>query len=291
MSGPAPTVVWLDGDLRDPDVAAVHWSDHGVTVGDGVFETLKLVDGRPFALRRHLTRLGRSAHGLGLTPPTEDEVLGAVDAVCSAWGDRPGRLRITVTAGPGPMGSERCTGGPTLLVAVTAPAPVPTGTGAIVAVVPWTRNERGALAGLKTTSYGENVVALARARSVGAGEALLANTAGHLCEGTGSNVFVVDDDVLVTPPLRSGCLAGITRELLLEALERAGTPVVERDLPLDVLGCCPAAALTSSTRDVQPIATIVLDGGPRPLDVDHPLIVGARRAWAEAHGPGGTIDP
>lgn len=291
MSGPAPTVVWLDGDLRDPDVAAVHWSDHGVTVGDGVFETLKLVDGRPFALRRHLTRLGRSAHGLGLTPPTEDEVLGAVDAVCSAWGDRPGRLRITVTAGPGPMGSERGTGGPTLLVAVTAPAPVPTGTGAVVAVVPWTRNERGALAGLKTTSYGENVVALARARSVGAGEALLANTAGHLCEGTGSNVFVVDDDVLVTPPLRSGCLAGITRELLLEALERAGTPVVERDLPLDVLGRCPAAALTSSTRDVQPIATIVLDGGPRPLDVDHPLIVGARRAWAEAHGPGGTIDP
>jgi branched-chain amino acid aminotransferase len=189
------------------------------------------------------------------------------------------------------MGSERGTGGPTLLVAVTAPAPVPTGNGAVVAVVPWTRNERGALAGLKTTSYGENVVALARARSVGAGEALLANTAGHLCEGTGSNVFVVDDDVLVTPPLRSGCLAGITRELLLEAMERTGTPVVERDLPLDVLGRCPAAALTSSTRDVQAIATIVLDDGPRPLDVDHPLIVGARRAWAEAHGPGGSIDP
>lgn len=291
MSGPAPTVVWLDGDLRDPGEAAVHWSDHGVTVGDGVFETLKLVDGRPFALRRHLIRLGRSAHGLGLTPPTDDEVLGAVDAVCSAWGSRPGRLRITVTAGPGPMGSERGTGGPTLLVAVTTPAPVPKGAGAVVAVVPWTRNERGALAGLKTTSYGENVVALARARSLGAGEALLANTAGHLCEGTGSNVFVVDDDVLVTPPLHSGCLAGITRELLLEAMERAGTPVVVRDLPLDVLDRCPAAALTSSTRDVQAIATIVLDGGPRPLDVDHPLIVGARRAWAEAHGPGGSIDP
>ena len=291
MSGPAPTVVWLDGDLRDPEVAAVHWSDHGVTVGDGVFETLKLVDGRPFALRRHLTRLGRSAHGLGLTPPVEEQVLDAVDAVCAAWGPRPGRLRITVTAGPGPMGSERGPAGPTLLVAATEAAPPPTGAGAVVAPVPWTRNEHGALAGLKTTSYGENVVALARARAVGAGEALLANTAGRLCEGTGSNVFVVDDDVLVTPPLHSGCLAGITRELLLEALERDGTPVVERDLPLDVLGRCPAAALTSSTRDVQAIATIILDGGPRPLDVDHPLLVGARRAWAEAYGPGRSIDP
>ncbi len=291
MSDRRDAVVWLDGELRDPARASVHWSDHGITVGDGVFETLKLVDGRPFALRRHLTRLGRSAHGLGMTPPSEEQVLEAVDAVCSPWGTRPGRLRITVTAGPGPMGSERGTGGPTLLVAVTDAAPPTTGDGAIVAVVPWTRNETGALAGLKTTSYGENVVALTRARALGAGEALLANTAGQLCEGTGSNVFVVDDDVLVTPPLRSGCLAGITRELLLEAMERAGTPVVERDLPLDVLGRCPAAALTSSTRDVQAIATIVLDDGPRPLDVDHPLIVDARRAWAGAHGPGGSIDP
>jgi len=285
------TVVWLDGELRDPARAAVHWSDHGVTVGDGVFETLKLVDGRPFALRRHLTRLGRSAHGLGMTPPTEEQVLEAVDAVCSTWGTRPGRLRITVTAGPGPMGSERGHGGPTLLVAVTDAAPPTTGDGAIVAVVPWTRNETGALAGLKTTSYGENVVALARARALGAGEALLANTAGQLCEGTGSNVFVVVDDTLATPPLSSGCLAGITRELLLDALDRAGVSAVERDLPLEILDHCPAAALTSTTRDVQPIASIVRDGGSRTIDVDHPLLVSARRVWAEAYGPGTDLDP
>ena len=291
MSGPPATVVWLDGELRDPEVAAVHWSDHGLTVGDGVFETLKLVDGRPFALRRHLARLGRSASGLDLTPPADEEVTAAVEAACSAWGARPGRLRITVTAGPGPMGSERGDGGPTLVVAVTGAAPPPAGDGAVVAVVPWTRNESGALAGLKTTSYGENVVALARARALGAGEALLANTAGRLCEGTGSNVFVVVDDTLATPPLRSGCLAGITRELLLEALDRAGAPAVETDLPLDVLERCPAAALTSSTRDVQAIASIVLDGERRRLDVDHPLLVQARRVWAEAFGPGADLDP
>ncbi len=85
-----------------------------------------------------------------------------------------------------------------------------------VVTVPWPRNERGALAGLKTTSYAENVVALAYAQERGASEAIFANLAGHLCEGTGSNVFYVVDGELRTPTLAAGCLAGISRALLLE---------------------------------------------------------------------------
>ncbi len=290
MTDPTQAVVWLDGAIREPGLAAVPWSDHGVTVGDGIFETLLLVDGRPFALRRHLRRLARSADGLGIELPDGSTLRRAVSETCDAWGTAPGRLRITVTSGPGPMGSERGDAGPTLLVAATSvPAPAAATT---VALVPWTRNERGALAGLKTTSYGENVVALAAARQHGATEAVLANTAGELCEGTGSNILVVHGDDLVTPPLDSGCLAGITRELLLEALARAGTPAVERSLPFDVLLRCPAAALTSSTRNVQPIETVVdLDGGRRNLATDHPLLVTALRAWDDAHGPGTDPDP
>jgi branched-chain amino acid aminotransferase len=97
----ASTVVWLDGRLRDPADAQLHWSDHGITVGDGVFETIKLVDGEPFALRRHLERLSRSAAGLGLGAPDDRVLRGAVDEVCTAWGVRAGRLRITVTGGLG----------------------------------------------------------------------------------------------------------------------------------------------------------------------------------------------
>ena len=78
-----------------------------------------------------------------------------------------------------------------------------------VATVPWPRNERGALAGLKTTSYGENVRALARAHEHGASEAVFANLQGHLCEGTGTNVFYVIGGELRTPTLASGCLAGV----------------------------------------------------------------------------------
>lgn len=286
------TIVWLDGARRDPADAHLHWSDHGITVGDGVFETLKLVDGVPFALRRHLDRLERSASGLGLSAPDDRVLRSAVDEVCDAWGTRPGRLRITVTGGPGPMGSERGDAGPTLLIAAAEVATALAAPSATVALVPWTRNERGALAGLKTTSYGENVVALARARELGAAEALVANTVGHLCEGTGSNVFVVVDDRLATPPLSSGCLAGITRELLLEALAAAGVPAIVDDLSFDVMRSCDAAALTSSTRDVQPIGEVVdVDGTRRALDADHPLLRDAQRVWAEAFGPGRPLDP
>ena len=119
-----------------------------------------------------------------------------------------GRLRITWTAGPHPMGSGRGGGPATLVVAYSAIDHAAAET--TVVTVPWTRNENGATAGLKTTSYAENVIALAHARRHGGTEAILANTAGNLCEGTGSNVFYVVDGELRTPSLASGCLAGIT---------------------------------------------------------------------------------
>jgi branched-chain amino acid aminotransferase len=119
------------------------------------------------------------------------------------------------------------------------------------------RNERGALTGLKTTSYGENVVALGRAAQAGAGEAIFGNTVGALCEGTGSNVVVARGGRLVTPPLASGCLAGVTRALVLEVCD-----VEEADLPLDALATADEAFLTSTTREVQPIARV--DGAPLP---------------------------
>jgi branched-chain amino acid aminotransferase len=128
--------------------------------------------------------------------------------------------------------------------------------------VPWTRNERSSVAGAKTTSYAENVAALQAAHRQGASEALFGNSRGELCEGTGSNVFVVTGGEVLTPTLASGCLAGITRELLLEWAAKDGLPVFERELPLTVLDDAEAALLTSSTRDVQPVR--VLDGRALP---------------------------
>jgi len=275
-------VVWLGGTLVDPGTAAVHWSDHGITVGDGIFETLKLHRGQPFALRRHLERLERSATGLHLDVPDRELVVAAVTEVAAAWGTDPGRLRITVTAGPGPMGSDRGTDGPTLLV--TAGAMTVRTEPTDVVVVPWTRNENGALAGLKTTSYAENVLALAEATRTGASEAILANTAGNLCEGTGSNVVIGLDGVLVTPPLWSGCLAGVTRELLLEALAAEGHPVVEADVPMDELGRSTEAFLLSTGREVQPIRAI---GGHALPHCPGRLTTRAAEVWGRHFAEGG----
>ncbi len=193
--------IWLDGALRDSESARVSVFDHGLTVGDGIFETVKAVGGRPFALTRHLGRLTHSARGLGLPDPDLDEVRRACAAVLEANPVPLGRLRLTYTGGHGPLGSDRGDKGPTLVVALGETTRRPDTTA--VVTVPWTRNERGALTGLKTTSYAENVVALARAHEHGATEALFGNTVGQLCEGTGSNVFVVlDGEIHPAAPLR-----------------------------------------------------------------------------------------
>ena len=251
------TTVWVDGRVSVGGAAQVGALDHGLTVGDGAFESCKVVNGQAFALSRHLVRLNRSLDVLGLPRVEEGQVRRAVAETLQAAGPLPlGRLRITVTGGPGPLGSQREEVAPTLVVAASVASPWPE---RILAVtVPWTRNESSAVAGAKTTSYAENVVALRAAHQQGAHEALLANTRGQLCEGTGSNVFVAVGDRLVTPPLTSGCLAGITRELLLDWAREEGLPVVEGDIAMSELASAEDVLLTSSTRDCQPVA--VLDG-------------------------------
>jgi len=150
----------VNGSLLDEQDATVSVFDHGVVTGDGVFETVLIHEGHTFALRRHLDRLERSASvvslDLGGTLRTELERVAAT--IVRESGLRHGKLRITVTSGPGPLGSTRGGGSPTVIVAAapvdppgtstTSPAP------ARLALAPWPRNERGALAVSKFKSIG-----------------------------------------------------------------------------------------------------------------------------------------
>jgi len=273
--------VWINGVLVPPEEALLPVTSHGVTVGDGMFETMKVVEGRPFAVRRHLARLHRTAEGLGLPVPyPDDELRAAIDATIRASEPPVGWVRLTVTGAAAPAGTARGDGDAT--VVIQCGAPTSWSAAAIVITVPWPRNERGALAGLKTTSYAENVVARERARAAGAEEALFGNTVGNLCEGTGTNVFVGVGGRLRTPPLSSGCLAGVTRELLLEL----DLPIDEADVAMSELTGIDEAFLTSSTRDVQPIASI--DGRSLP-SCPGPLTVAARQAFAALQAR--TFDP
>lgn len=265
---------WVNGQtLQSPHDRVISVLDHGIIVGDGVFETIKIEAGTPFALTRHLDRLSRSAKGLGLESPDHFALRDGIAATLDGQDIDFGRIRITYTSGSGPLGSPRGKTDATYVV-ISEPCSRPPTVSAIV-TVPWARNDKGAVAGLKTTSYAENALMVEHALARGATEAVMANTSGMLCEGTGSNIFYVVDDQLRTPTLASGCLAGITRALVLEWCG-GELDVVEVDEPLDVLADAAEVFLASTTRDVQAIDRV----DDRPLSASGAVTGRAREIWA-----------
>jgi branched-chain amino acid aminotransferase len=263
------TVAWVNGELVAADAAGLVITDHGLVTGDGVFETLRVYRGTPFAIRRHLDRLEHSARGLGMVSPSRSLLERAMAEVVAANATSEARLRLTVTTGPGPLASHRGEAAPTVIAAL---APLPDLPDAYpVAIAPWPRNDRSPLAGLKTLSYAENVVALDWAKQQGAREAILANLNGDLCEGTGTNVFLVLDGRLLTPPLESGCLAGVTRALVIE-LTGAADDVV----PVAALADAEEAFVTGTGCEVMPIVSV--DGRPLP-QCPGPITVKAAAAF------------
>ncbi len=262
--------VWVSGRLLPADEARVRATDHGLVAGGGVFESLKVTERGAFAVTRHLARLSRSAEALGLPEPDHDVVREAIDAVVAERDYDFGLLRITWTGGAGPLGSGRAFGPPTLVVAHAA-VPQPPESTAVV-TLPWSRNEHGAMTGVKTTSYGENIRGLAFAAEHGASEGIFLNTAGRVCEGTGANLFWVVDGEVVTSPLSSGALAGVTRALVMEWAD-----VVERDVTLAEAQAAQEVFLTSSTRDVQRV--VRWDAGEYPAD--GPVTTRLRQVFAE----------
>jgi branched-chain amino acid aminotransferase len=248
------SIVWLNGSLLPAAEARISPFDQGFLVGDGVFETLVARQSLPVAAGEHWRRLLNSCAKAGLEAPSENLFQAALQAVITANNLHDARLRVTLTRGESPPGSPSSLANQTFLATAVPLKPWPPVER--VCLAPWTRNENGALCGIKSLSYAENLLALAHARSLGCGEALLADTRGELCEGTGSNVFLVVAGRLVTPPLSSGCLAGVTRALVLDACRREGLAVSEEPVLLDRLQDCEELFLTSSTREVHPVTQV-----------------------------------
>lgn len=268
------THFWVNDELVPVTNAKVSVLDHGFTVADGVFETLLVLDGNVFARDLHLLRLGKSATGLGISLPDATLLNSAIDKVLGAHKNMDfGRLRVTVTSGSGPLGSDRTNAEPTLVVSISAQDKWPDSTS--VLLVPWTRNEDSPLAGLKTTSYAENAYALAAAKSRGFSEALFCDTSKRLSEGTGSNVFLVINDVVVTPSDASGLLRGVTRDLVIRWARESGIEIAERDVSPTELWDAQELFLTSSTRDVQPITQLASLDSALQLGSHRTLEIGA----------------
>lgn len=275
---------WVGTGLVSAAEAVVSVADRGFTSGDGVFEALKVVDGVPFAMTRHLARLKASADLIGIAMPDDvflrDAVRQTIDANAARLGvdGRIGRLRITLTAGTGVPGPFRAQSSPTLVISADLQPVHPVS--ARVITVSWPHNERALLVGAKTTSYAENLAILEHVRAAGADEALLPDTQGRLCEGTTSNVVVAMHGRLITPSLATGCLGGVTRSLILE-----WGLAVEQDIAIGELSQASEVLLSSSTRNLLPVS--VLD--TRVLPAPGPL--GAAAAAEFAARAAQTPDP
>ncbi len=256
------TISYVNGQLINSDVAAISIFDHGFTVADGVFETVKIENGRAFALTRHLNRLANSCAGLGIKFPGLELLEEAVSQVCKYnQAIELGRMRITVTSGEGPLGSDRLTGEPTLVISVAQQVAWPA-TSEIL-LMPWIRNEKSPLVSYKTTSYAENVYALSIAKEHGFGEAIFLNSLGFLTEGTGSNVFLVKNQKVLTPSAHCGLLKGVTRDLVIEWASNQ-FEVIECEISQEEFLAADEVFITSTTRDVSPVSKIAtLDNSSR----------------------------
>jgi branched-chain amino acid aminotransferase len=225
----------LDGTVMPADEVRIPATDEGLLRGDGVFEVVRLYDGRPFALDDHLARMERSARNLRL-PLDADAVRADVAALLEAG--RPGDavLRVLVTRGGRRIGFIE-----------PMPALPPT-----LALRTITYSPTRILDGVKSLSYGGNMLASRLAREAGADEALLVTPHGRVLEAPTSSLFWVDGEGAInTPPLSEHILASITRRLVMEAAD-----VREQPCTMDDLRSASEAFLASTTREVQSIAAI-----------------------------------
>jgi len=263
MSG-EPTYVILNGQLVPREQAVVSVFDYGFLYGCGLFETVRAYRGRPFRLSAHLRRLRRSAEELGWSLAVEEETVSRwVEEVLTAnrltTGDA--RVRLTVTPGAGPpLADWSCGEGPPTWVVMAAPLPADfderLARGWRALIYPRARGQQAATAGVKSLSYLENVLARQWARSRGADEALFINSVGRLTEGTVSNLFVVRDGRVVTPPLSEGLLPGVTRAEVLEIAPREGVAIEERPLTPPDLQTCEEAFLTNAVVGLVPLVQV-----------------------------------
>ena len=238
--------MWINGELVDEALPAVFANDHGFLLGDGVFDTLAIHNRSPVFLDRHLRRLRKGIDRLQITnAPTDEELRAALFQLIKANDIDAARARITITPGPG--SSPRDRGVQPLTVISTSPlhhAP----SSVSLCTVQWTRNERSPLAGIKSTSWGENATILRFATTNGFDNAILCDSTGRLSECTTSNVYLVIDEQIVTPSLDSGCLPGIIREVLIDEQF-----VIEQDLVPSDLALATEVFITSSTTGIVPV--------------------------------------
>ncbi len=257
-------VIRINGEQVDPDNARVSIFDHGFLFGDSIYEVVRTIDGKPFAWVEHLERLRNSARRLSLDLPWSDsELLGEIESVINekTWSGE-SYIRIIITRGEGRIDlMPRTCESPNLII-IGRELPELRArlheVGVVLCLTKVRRNSKLAMdPGIKSGNYLNNVMALIEAREAGANDAVMLNEEGHLTECTTSNFFIVTDGMIRTPPLSSGILAGITREMLVETARNEGIPLEECELSVGDLLSADEIFITGTIKGVVPVNKII----------------------------------
>ena len=228
----------------------------GLLMGWGVFTTLRIYRGQPFAFERHWARMGRDAARLSVPFDYEEERVREAIVNLARANQRPeGMARVSFVRNKGGLWEQADDHPPADLLVFTRE------------LVPWPAGHRlrvehraifsaGHYAGAKMLSWVPHAAGLERAHEEGFDEVLLLNEKGRIAECSSANVFLVSGGRALTPPLASGCLPGVTREILLEIAPKAGIDLTEQDLTLDDLSSAQEAFISSTTREVAAVESI-----------------------------------
>src|SRR5215510_9674623 len=267
--------VYVDGKYCHEKNAKVSVFDHGLLYGDGVFEGIRAYNGRVFKLKEHIDRLFYSAKAILLDIPlSHAEVMKAVTETCRANKLRDGYIRLVVTRGVGTLGlnPNRCKK-PSVIVIAGKIQLYPEEyykNGLDIITVPTTRNLHSALnPAIKSLNYLNNILAKIEANNGGVEEAIMLNSEGFVSEGTGDNVFIVQEGRLLTPPLSAGALYGITRRTVIEMAIESAIPVAEPNLTRYDLFNADECFLTGTGAELIPVVKIdgrvIGNGNPGPV--------------------------
>ena len=250
-------LVLHNGEIRDASELVLSPGQVGFLNGWGIFSTLRVARGMLFAFQRHYARMRRDAKLLHVPFPfSPDDLQAALLSLVEANNAAEAVLRVVVVRNKGGVFESPGIKRECELIAFTAELNN-WGSGACLKSVPHARFGASPFAGTKTASWSHNLTWLEQAQQQGFDECLLLNEHGHISECTSANLFIIRGRKVVTPPLdTSGCLPGVTRAILLDEVKVDGIDVGERELTLDDLKDSDMAFLTSTTRDLLPVAEV-----------------------------------
>jgi branched-chain amino acid aminotransferase len=253
---------WINGTIIPATEATVSVMDHGLLYGDGIFEGLRFYHGKVFKLKEHLQRLSESADHIQLKLPMSlPDIQSAIEILISKFESENGYLRLVVTRGPGTLGIDphKCDGPVLFIVAdqisILADNKQSAGIHMIVtktlSVPTESLNPK-----IKSLNYLNNILARIEANAANADEALMLNHQGNVCEGSVDNVFIINNNVVITPPLSDGMLAGITRQVTLDICAEHDIECQTQSLKVDDLKVADECFLTGTGAELIAVASL-----------------------------------